>query len=165
MRISPPGVALIKHFESCALSAYPDPKTGGEPWTLGWGHTRGVKEGHTCTQEEADEMFDEDVGEFERVVLAAVRAPINQWQFDALTSFAYNVGPGRKGVKDGLVELKGGGPSTLLRRLNAGDYVAAADEFLRWVNPGSSVENGLRTRRTAERAMFLGLDWRRAIGV
>lgn len=85
----------------------------------------------------------EDVKKFASSVDALVTVPLKQCQYDALVSFVYNLGATnfRK--------------STLLKKLNAKDYKGAADEFLRWVSPGSSVEAGLRRRRTAERAMFL----------
>ena len=156
MKLSAEGAELIQHFERCALNAYPDPKTGGVPWTIGWGHTQGVRQGDVCTPEQADAWFAGDVAQFERDVLSLVVAPINQWQFDALVSFAYNVGSDI----DEDTKAEGLGDSTLLKKLNAGDYLGAAEEFLKWVSPGSSVERGLRRRRLAERAMFLGRDWR-----
>ncbi|MGH7176123.1 MAG: lysozyme [Tepidisphaeraceae bacterium] len=156
MRASSECKELIHHFESCALTAYPDPKTGGVPWTIGWGHTVGVKKGDTCTREQADEWFLEDLIEKESGVTMLVAVPLDQCEFDALVSFAYNVGLDI----DEDTKAEGLGDSTLLKKLNAGNRVGAADEFLKWVSPGSSVERGLRRRRRAERAMFLGGDWR-----
>jgi lysozyme len=167
MNLSDDGAALIKYFEDCKLIAYPDPHTGGVPWTIGWGHTRGVQPGDTCTQEEADAWFLEDIEPAERMIenQATVRT-LEQGQFDALVSFVYNVGPGKKGVKDGLFALKTTGQeSTLLRKLRTGNIEDAAKCFLHWVNPGSSVERGLLRRRVAEAALFMGEDWREALQV
>ena len=156
MKLSADGRELIHEFERCELAAYPDPKTGGAPWTIGWGRAHGVRPGDTCTREQADAWFEEDVASFERDVESLVTVSLEQWQFGALVSFAYNVGSDI----DEDTKAEGLGDSTLLKKLNAGDYVGAAEEFLKWVSPGSSVERGLRRRRRAERAMFLGLDWR-----
>lgn len=156
MRLSPQGAELIKHFEACSLSAYPDPKTGAAPWTIGYGRTYGVRPGDTCTREQADAWFEEDIASFERDVESLVTVALEQGQFDALVSFAYNVGSDI----DADDKAEGLGDSTLLKKLNAGNHGAAAEEFLKWVSPGSSVERGLRRRRRAERAMFLGFDWR-----
>lgn len=152
MKTSPEGVDLVQYFEHCALAAYPDPKTGSSPWTIGWGRTAGVERGDTCTGEEADEWLAEDLGEFERGVERLLKVDTSQGEFDALVSFAYNLG---------LNRLRG---STLLIKLN-GDApaVGIADEFLKWVSPGSGVERGLRRRRVAERALFLGGNWRSAL--
>lgn len=164
MNVSEDGQALIKRFESCRLESYPDPKTGGAPWTIGWGHTGLTGPGEVWTQEEADRQFTEDLGSFEQMLIARTIQVFGQGQFDALVSFLYNVGPGRIGVKDGLFALKATGqPSTLLTKFRVGNIIGAADEFLKWVNPGSSVERGLRRRRVAERALFLGEDWREAL--
>jgi len=154
MKTSDQGKALIKEFESCRLHAYPDPKTGGAPWTCGWGTTGSdVGPSTVWTQEQADARFEEDLDEYENMVSANVTVPLTQGQFDALVSIVYNVGPGSD-KKDGIIRLKNGQPSTLLRLLNAGDYLGCAAQFMRWVSPGSSVENGLRRRRAAEVDLF-----------
>ena len=144
MNVSERGLDLIKSFEGCRLAAYPDPGSpDGEPWTIGWGTTRGVRKGMTITQEEADLLLAEDVSAFERAVNRMVRVPLNQNQFDALVSFTYNVGPGAFGS------------STLLRLLNEGDYEGAAGNFGRWVMGGSGETlPGLVRRRASERALF-----------
>ena len=155
MPTSPIGIDIIKTFESCKLTAYPDPKTGGAPWTIGWGATGpGIGPGTVWTQQQADDRLEQDVSEREALVTAAVRAPLTQGQFDALVSIVFNVGPGSK-WKDGIIRLKSGQPSTLLSLLNARDYDGCAGQFMRWVSPGSNVENGLRRRRTVERQRFL----------
>ena len=155
MRTSPIGVDIIKAFESCKLTAYPDPKTGGAPWTVGWGATGpGIGPGTVWAQQQADTRLALDIAEREEIVAANVRAALTQGQFDAMVSIVFNVGPGSK-WKDGIVRLKSGQPSTLLQLLNAGDYDGCAEQFMRWVSPGSNVENGLRRRRTVERQRFL----------
>lgn len=148
MRISEKGIALIKEFEGCRLTAYPDPGTGGAPWTIGYGWThpvdgKPVKPGMTIDQATADRLLKTGLVSYEQDVSRLVRVKLTQGQFDALVSFVYNLGAMRFST------------STLLRKLNAGDYTGAADEFLRWVSPGTKVEAGLRRRRQAERALFL----------
>lgn len=156
MKLSDAGAKLIKSFEGCKLTAYPDPKTGGDPWTIGWGHTgRDVKKGMTITQQQADDLFRQDVAPFENIVNDGIKVSLTQGQFDAMVSIVFNVGQGGS-AKDGIMHLKSGNPSTLVRKLNAGDYQGAADEFPKWCSPGSNVEAGLKRRRNAERAMFLG---------
>ena len=156
--------ALIKHFEDCELTAYPDPKTGGDPWTIGWGHTGPeVHEGLVWTQEQADAAFDDDLVEREYMADKALPSEITDDQFSAFVSILYNVGPGDPGRRDGVITLKDGRRSSLLRAIHWGRMDEAADRFLQWVSPGSDVERGLRRRRVAERALFLGLDWRAAL--
>lgn len=148
MKTGDKGKALIKEFEGFEDKAYPDPKKGGAPYTIGWGTTRypsgmPVKPGDTATKEKAEQYLANDLVKFEAAVTSAVKVPLTQNQFDALVSFTYNLGAGNLNS------------STLLKMLNAGDYKGAADQFMRWVSPGSAVEAGLRRRRTAERALFL----------
>lgn len=145
-------LGLIKCFETCALTAYLDPF---KIPTIAWGHTAGVRMGDTCTQTQADAWLKENITEAENVVKAAVNVPLNQGQFDALVSFVYNVGHGKAGVKSGLVVLKNGGTSTLLRLINAGDFDGAAAEFGKWTNNGM---RGLVRRRAAETALFTGVS-------
>ena len=150
--------SLIKHFESCELKAYPDPKTGGAPYTCGWGSTGpSVGPDTVWTPAYADARFNEDLAQFEAMVNNAVTVALTQGQFDALVSIAYNVGPGSK-YKDGIIHLKSGGTSTLLRHVNAGEFELAAKEFLRWDSPGSNVQHGLDIRRAAEKALFESPD-------
>lgn len=155
MRVSPAGIELIKSFESCRLDAYPDPKTGGDPWTCGWGHTGlDVRPGTVWTQEHADQVLLDDVGRFEVLVDDAIAGhPCSQGQFDALVSVTFNVGAGSF-ARDGILRLRSGQPSTLLRRFLAGDYEGAATEFLKWDSPGSPVQRGLDRRRRAEVERF-----------
>jgi lysozyme len=154
--LSPAGRDLIQHFESCFLKAYQD---GGGVWTIGWGHTGlqhldgTVHKGRIITREEADRLFAYDMEQFERRVEALVKVPLSQAQYDALVSFDFNSG--------GLtLEEKGkSAPSTLLRKLNAGDFMGAALEFPRWNKDNGKVVNGLIRRRAAEQAVFCGFDW------
>jgi lysozyme len=154
MKTSEAGRNLIKSFEACELHAYPDPKTGSEPWTVGWGSTGPDIGANTVfTQSQSDDRFDADLEAFENLVRSNVTVDMTQGQFDAMVSITYNVGPGSK-YKDGIIRLKNGQPSSLLRFLNEWDYASTALQFLRWVSPGSAVENGLRRRRQAEMALF-----------
>jgi lysozyme len=155
MKTNRVGVDLIKSFEDCRLIAYPDPKTGGDPWTCGWGSTGpDVVQGTVWAQEYADKRFLDDLAVFEKIANDAIKVEVTEDEFSAFVSIVFNVGPGSK-YKDGIVRLKDGRPSTLLRKLNAGDKQGAADQFLLWISPGSNVERGLKRRRTAERMLFL----------
>lgn len=142
MRVSDAGIALIKSFEGLELEAYPDPATGGEPWTIGYGHTGEVTPGMVITEAEADELLLQDVAQFEMCVNGALQVPVTQGQFDALVSFAFNLG---------CRNLRN---STLLAKLNAGDNVGAAAEFVRWNRAAGKVMAGLTRRREAERDLF-----------
>ena len=155
IRTSPIGIDVIEAFESCKLTARPDPKTGGAPWTVGWGATGpDIGPGTVWSQQTADTRLELDIAEREEIVIDDVHAALTQGRFDAMVSIVFNVGHGSK-YKDGIIRLKSGQPSTLLRLLNAGDYADCADQFMRWVSRGSNVENGLRRRRTVERQRFL----------
>lgn len=150
MKTSNEGLDLIREFEGLVLHAYPDPATGGEPWTIGYGHTRGVKPGDTCTREQAFAWLKEDVDWAEACINANVKTPLEQHEFDALVSFTYNVGAGAFSA------------STMCRLLNAGNKAAAAAQFGRWVNGPNGPMPGLIRRRGAERAMFEGKAHRAA---
>lgn len=170
MKINSEGKALIKRWEGLRLKAYPDPASprarhlagtgkndptlSGEPWTIFYGHTGDVKEGMSGTSHQADVVLDLDLEEFEDIVTRAVTAPLSENQFSALVSILFNVGPGKKGVRDGIVTLKSGQPSTLLRKLNAGDYAGAQAEFIKWNKAGGQSMPGLTARRAAEARLF-----------
>ncbi|MDE9603724.1 lysozyme [Citrobacter freundii] len=148
MITSEKGIRLIKQFEGCRLTAYPDPGTGGDPWTIGYGWThpvdgKPVKRGMTIDQQTADRLLKTGLVGYENDVLKVVRVKLTQGQFDALVSFSYNVGSRALST------------STLLKKLNAGDIKGAADEFLRWNKSGGKVMPGLTNRRKAEREVFL----------
>jgi len=141
MHISETGLALIRQAEGLRLSAYRCP--AGIP-TIGYGSTAGVKLGQAITAERAEQLLGEDVRQFEAAVSRLVKVPLTQGQFDALVSFAFNLG------------AKALGDSTLLRLLNAGDYSGAAAQFDRWVYASGKKLSGLVKRRAAERALFEG---------
>lgn len=146
---------LIKQHEGLRLKAYPDPGSGGDPWTLGYGRAYGVKKGDTCTKVQAEHWLDEDILNASMIVERAVKVPLSNSQRDALVSFVFNVGHGAKGVKDGFVVLRDGRPSTMLKLLNLGDYYGAAAQFDRWVHGSGNILPGLVKRRKAEKAIFL----------
>ncbi|SCC65730.1 lysozyme [Kosakonia oryziphila] len=145
MITSEKGIRLIKQFEGCRLTAYQD-SVG--VWTLGYGWThpvdgKPVKRGMTIDQVTADRLLKTGLVGYENDVLKVVRVKLTQGQFDALVSFAYNVGSRALST------------STLLKKLNAGDYDGAANEFLRWNKADGQVLAGLSRRREAELALFL----------
>lgn len=139
-KISQEGIEFIKEREGLRLKAYDD---GGGVWTIGFGHTKGVKKGDTINKEQAETFLRNDLIEFEGAVDALVKVPLTQKQFDALVSFAFNVGVGalRK--------------STLLKVLNAGDYGRVPNELSKWVKDGGKTVQGLVKRRALEAAMFM----------
>lgn len=146
-------IDLIKQFEGCAkrmpdgrLRAYPDPGTGGAPWTIGWGSTgRDIVPGTVWTQEQADARLASEVAEKAAGVERLVTVPLTDNELAALISFSYNVG---------VSALAG---STLLRLLNAGaPKESVAEQFGRWTKAAGKELPGLVKRRAAEKALFLG---------
>ena len=171
MKTSALGQQFIKSFEQLVLTAYPDPASplgqacvgmrlkltdyhrvlnwgalSGRPWTIGYGHTKNVNHGMACDEAQADAWFAEELHQFERDVERLVKKPLTQQQFDALISFVYNLGSGNLSV------------SSLLRKLNAGDYAGARDQFAVWnkamVNGVLKPMAGLTSRREAEAKIF-----------
>ena len=145
MKVDAAGVQLISDFEDLRLTAYDD---GVGVWTIGWGTTvypngQKVKKGDKITLEQAKQYKAYDLARFEKAVNDAVKVPLNQNQFNALVSLAYNIGE------------KAFTGSTLVKRLNEGNYKAAADQFLVWVNAGGKRMQGLVNRRNKEREVFL----------
>lgn len=140
MHISEEGLQLIKKHEGLRLKAY---KCPAGVWTIGYGSTRGVTEGMEITEEEADERLRKDIEVAERCVNASVKVTLTQGQFDALCSFAFNLGCGALGK------------STLLRLLNHGQDDLAAQEFAKWVNAGGKKLPGLVARRKDEAELFM----------
>lgn len=142
-RLSPEAIALIKHFEGCFLEAYRDPVG---IWTIGYGHTSHVRRGKSLTPQEAENLLMEDLDVAQVDVRHNVKVPLNENEFGALVSLAFNIGGSAFAH------------STLLRKLNAGDRRGAAKEFERFVNGhvgGRKVTlRGLQLRRRAEREMF-----------
>ncbi|MEN4246989.1 lysozyme [Serratia marcescens] len=145
MQISKCGIELIKRFEGLRLKAYQD-SVG--VWTIGYGWTQPVDgkkvgPGMQIDQATAERLLKCGVVQYEQGVNQLVKVKITQGQFDALVSFAYNLG------------LRSLSTSTLLQKLNDGDKQGAADQFGRWVNAGGKRLDGLVARRAAEREMFL----------
>lgn len=140
IKISLTGINLIKQFEGCRLEAYYCP---AGVLTIGYGHTKIVSPGLHITQQKANELLALDLALFEAAVAQLVKVPLTQCQVDALISFVYNVGVGAFTS------------STLLKKLNAKDYVGAASEFSRWNKASGAPLAGLTKRREAERKLFL----------
>jgi len=133
----------IAAHEGYRLVAYPDPGTGGKPWTICRGHTKGVYPGMRATPAQCDQWYAEDLRVAELGVQRLVRVPLKQGEYDALVSFVFNAGE---------TNLR---KSTLLRKLNSGDRIGSCNEYLRWIYANKMVLNGLKTRRTDERATCL----------
>lgn len=153
MRVSQRGIDLIHSFEQCRLTAYPDPGSrDGHPWTIGWGSTGpGIGPGVVWTQVQADARFAADLVRFETGVNLLLRgARTTQAQFDALVSFAYNVG---LDIDDDAT-AEGLGDSTLLKKHLAGDYVGAKAQFAAWNKNDGQVMRGLVRRRAEEAALY-----------
>lgn len=131
---------MVAEFEGLRQYAYFDPV--GIP-TICYGETQGVKMGQTKTKEECDKLLQGRLGEFAAAVDELVKVPMNTQMHAALTSFAYNVG------------VKAFGDSTLLRKLNRGDYRGACDQLPRWVYSKGYKLRGLITRREKEREVCL----------
>jgi lysozyme len=140
VHISEEGLQLIKKWEGLRLTSY---KCSAGVWTIGYGSTRGVTEGMTITEEEADERLRRDVETAERCVNASVKVALTEQQFSACVSFVFNLGCGAFGK------------STLLRKINEGDDVGAAAEFHKWVNAGGKKLAGLVARRKDEAELFM----------
>ena len=138
--ISENGVRMIEGFEGYSATAYPDPGTGGAPWTIGYGHTGGVSPGETITRAQAEAYLRQDLSSAENAVRHNVHVPLTQNQFDALVSLTYNVGAN--------------GYSSLLATLNRGDYADAQRMFGDYVHAGGHVLQGLVNRRAQEAALF-----------
>lgn len=134
------GLSLIEQFEGDELRSYPDPGTGGDPWTIGYGHTINVHPGETITQQQAVEFLRQDVVAAEDEVVRCVHVVLTPNEFSALVSFEYNTGA-----------LSG---STLLKYVNQNDMGRAAAQFGAWIYAGGKVLPGLVRRRAAEEALF-----------
>tara|TARA_Y100001937_G_C7100240_1_gene322144 strand:- start:547 stop:990 length:444 start_codon:yes stop_codon:yes gene_type:complete len=145
MKISAEGLDLIKHFEGLELEAY---KCPAGVWTIGYGHTKDVQEGDTWSESHADHMLEVEMEEYENYIHNLVTCPLSQNQFDALVSWVYNLGSSNLQA------------STLLKRLNAGDYPDVPNQIKRWNKAGGKVLEGLVRRREAEASMFEGKEWK-----
>lgn len=140
MKTSKNGIDLIKSFEGCELKAY---KCPAGIWTIGYGHTSGVKEGMAITKEKAKELLEHDISIKYECYINAYSLKINQNQFDALVSFVYNVGPGN------LYK------STLLKKIKINhNDPSIATEFMKWKRGGGKVLPGLVKRRKAESELY-----------
>ena len=131
---------FISSFEGCRLTAY---RCSAGVWTIGYGHTKDVKEGDTCAQEQADAWLIEDIRNTQLLLAHYVNVPVTQNEFIALVSLAFNVGVGA------LMKSK------LLRKLNSGDRDGAAEEFLDFDLANGKRVAGLTRRRKAEHDLFL----------
>ena len=140
MKTGTKGIQLIKSFEGLRLHAY---QCQAGVWTIGYGHTKGVKKGDMITELKAETLLVIDLQNSEYTVNKLVKAPLNQNQFDSLVSFVFNVGSGNFQK------------STLLKKLNKKDYAGAANEFQKWIYANKKVSNGLKRRREAEKRLFL----------
>lgn len=141
MLLSENGLNIIKCFEGFHPEAYQCP---AGIWTIGYGHTAGVNPGNVISAAEAEIFLRQDVSESEYIVRRFVSVLLNQHQFDALVSFVFNIGSGNFFS------------STLLKKLNAENYIGAESEFLRWVYSSGVILPGLERRRSAEKALFKG---------
>jgi lysozyme len=152
-RISPQGIAFIKRYEKCSLKAY---QHKGDRPTIGWGNTfyedgSPVKLGDAITQNRADLLFLNIIRNFEQEVDSLVTSEVNQNQFDALCSFAYNVGTDI----DADTIAEGLGDSTLLKYVNANpNDKRIAGEFGKWISKGTQFEKGLTARRKDEAVIY-----------
>lgn len=141
------GIALLKEYEGFRSKAYPDPATGGEPWTIGYGFTYlngiKVKKGDTITRGEADAMLVMELMSYERQVKDACEIEPNENQLAAMVCFAWNVG------------IAGFKKSSVLKAHNRGDWQSAARAFGLWNKAAGKVMAGLTRRRAAESALYL----------
>lgn len=135
MKLGKAGQDLIKHFEGLRLTAY---KCPAGVWTIGWGHTAGVKKGDVITEQQAQKLFESDMVIYENYVNKLVKQQLNQNQFDALVSFCYNCGPAnlQKLIKNRTLEQ-------------------IAETMLLYNKGGGVVLLGLVRRRKMERDLFL----------
>lgn len=146
-RINAAGLSLIKSFEGFEPRWYRDPVG---IWTIGYGHTdaagtpkHAASEGLNLSEAAATALLADDLGQYEAAVEKSVRVPLNDNQFAALVSFTYNLGSGALAK------------STLVKRLNAGDYAAVPSELAKWDKAKGKTLKGLTRRRAAEAALFV----------
>lgn len=133
--------AFLKQYERFRPTAYkPTPR---DVWTIGYGHTAGVKEGDTCIMAQAQTYLEQDVAAVVATINRLVSRKLTQNQFDALVSLAFNIGSGN---------FAGSG---LLKYVNAGNDHAAAADFDNWDKQAGEVLNGLLARREAESQHYL----------
>lgn len=147
--ITPFVLGKLKQWEGLRLEAYQD---SGGVWTIGYGHTGpDVRKGLRITEARAEELLAADLSRFERGVNNGVKVPLTDNQFGALVSFAFNVGLGDPRNKKAPVGFL---TSTLLRKLNAGNYNAVPSELAKWKYDNGKVVQGLVNRRAAEAGLW-----------
>lgn len=144
-QLSKAGAGFSAAHEAIYLYAYPDPGTGGDPWTIGIGHTAAagapvVRRGDRITMQRAFEIYASDMGRVERDVRTAIKPELKQYQFDAACSFHLNTGAIRAGSVDD--------------KLNRGDEAGALSTWAQYINAGGKPLNGLITRRREEIALW-----------
>lgn len=145
MQLSKTGIELLKHFEGCELKAYQD-SVG--VWTIGYGHTKGIYEGLEITQSEAEKMLVDELPEYEGYITDKIVPMLQQHEFDALVCWVYNLGP---------TNLSS---STMLKKLNAGEFKEVPFQMKRWDKAGGQPLLGLTRRRNAEALLFKGEQWK-----
>ena len=145
MQLSKTGIELLKHFEGCELKAYQD-SVG--VWTIGYGHTKGIYEGLEITQSEAEKMLVDELPEYEGYITDKVVPMLQQHEYDALVCWVYNLGP---------TNLSS---STMLKKLNAGEFKEVPFQMKRWDKAGGQPLLGLTRRRNAEALLFKGEQWK-----
>ena len=143
MNISQNGINLIKQFEGLRLKAY---QCAAGVWTIGWGHTSGVKQGDKITFGQAEDFLRSDLEKFENAINNLVNVELNQNQFDALVFFVFNIG------------INAFKQSTMLKFLNNNSFPLAAGQFDRWIKSDGKILEGLVKRRKAEKELFLKTD-------
>ena len=144
MNISQEGLELIKKFEGCELEAY---VCAAGVWTIGYGSTKGVKEGDSISQDEADKLLLHEMDEYEGYITDNVTVDLKQNQFDSLVSWVFNLGP---------TNLKA---STMLKVLNLGNFEGVPEQMKRWNKANGKTLDGLIRRREAETLLFKGKEW------
>lgn len=139
------GTRFIMDHEGLRLKAYPDPYYGWDIATIGYGHTLTAKEGMIITELEAERLLAKDLVRFVNAVNDYIKVCLEQYEFDALVSFAFNVG------------VNSFRHSTLVRRINEGDKVLVhklGSEFHRWQYSNGKISRGLLNRRVHEYRLF-----------
>lgn len=162
-------ISLVRGFEGLHLKAYPDPaselartgKGSGEPWTIGYGHTKGVKPGDTCTLQQADIWLQEDADEAADIVRNNITVPLTAGEFAALTSLAFNLGYIPKSLKACL----NGGVTDAGKVMTPGSYGSALLQFPRNCRAAGKPLKGLYRRRLAEACLFCDLPWENACSI
>jgi lysozyme len=136
---------IIKRFEDLRLEAYLCP---AGVWTIGWGHTAGVRPGDSITPQRAEELLEEDVAAVDDNLHKVIRVQLTEGQWDALVSLCFN-------LRGGALALPRLAPR-LMAKISSGDFAGAAEEFLDIDRANGQVLAGLARRRQAERELFLG---------